>query len=62
MVDILGLIVFLAFVVAPIARMLRRIGISPLWSLVALVPIVNLIVLNYVAYAGWPFEVVRSDS
>ncbi|HVH74400.1 MAG TPA: hypothetical protein VM755_05745 [Stellaceae bacterium] len=38
----------------PIGRVLGRIGLSPLWALVALVPLVNLIALWVLAFAEWP--------
>ncbi|HEV2300504.1 MAG TPA: hypothetical protein VGR91_02935 [Stellaceae bacterium] len=38
----------------PIGRILDRLGVSPLWSLVALVPLLNLIALWVLAFADWP--------
>lgn len=61
MIDLLGLVFFLAFVVAPISNILKRLGLSPLWALISLVPVVNLIALNYVAFAKWPFNIDRKD-
>lgn len=49
--------VFIVMVVAfvyPIGRILRRIGWSPFWSIVALIPLVNLVGLWIVAFADWP--------
>ena len=38
----------------PIGRILRRIGLSPLWSVLAVIPFVNLIGLWVLAFADWP--------
>lgn len=43
-----------AVVVYPIGRILRRIGFSPLWSVLVFVPILNLLALWIVAMADWP--------
>ncbi len=58
MLDLIGVLLFLAFIVAPIARILTRLGISPLWALICCVPIVNIVALNYAAAATWPFDVI----
>jgi len=49
--------VFIAFVLAvayPIGRILSRIGFSPLWSVLAFIPFVNLLALWVVALTPWP--------
>lgn len=38
----------------PVGRILGRIGISPFWSLVALVPLVNVVALWALAFVDWP--------
>ena len=38
----------------PIGRILSRIGFSPLWSIVAAIPVLNLIALWVVAFVDWP--------
>lgn len=38
----------------PIGRILGRIGFSPFWSIVAVVPLVNLIGLWVMAFTDWP--------
>jgi len=43
-----------ALVLHPIGRILSRIGFSPFWSVVAFVPVANLIGLWAVALATWP--------
>jgi hypothetical protein len=48
---------FAALVLYPIGRILRRIGFSPVWSVLTFVPIVNLIGLRVLALSSWP----RSD-
>ena len=54
---------FIAVIVAvvyPIGRILSRLGFSPLWSLVAFVPFVNLVALWILAAIDWPDEKDRS--
>lgn len=38
----------------PIGRILGRIGLSPFWSVLAVIPLVNLIALWVLAFAEWP--------
>lgn len=38
----------------PMSRVLRRIGVSPYWSLLALVPLANLLGLWVLAFSEWP--------
>jgi hypothetical protein len=40
--------------VAPVWLIIRRIGFSPWLSLLVLVPLVNLVMLYYIAFAEWP--------
>jgi hypothetical protein len=47
-------IVFAFLVCFPVARILRRLGFSGWWSLLWLLPLVNLIVLWVFAYRPWP--------
>ncbi len=46
--------VFVALILYPIGRILARIGFSPFWSVVALIPLANLAGLWVVALAAWP--------
>ena len=46
--------VFVVAVVYPIGRILRRLGFSPFWSVLAFIPLVNLLSLWIVAFADWP--------
>ena len=46
--------VAVASVVYPVGRILRRMGFSPLLSIVALVPLLNLLALWIVAFIEWP--------
>lgn len=38
----------------PVSRILQRIGYSPAWALVALVPLFNLVALWVLAFSEWP--------
>lgn len=52
-----GLIVWIAVTILFLwlyARILGRAGFSPLWALVMLVPIVNLVMLWVFAFVRWP--------
>ena len=50
----LWLVVIIAAIAYPVGRILSRIGLSPLWTILAFVPVVNLIALWIVAFADWP--------
>lgn len=52
---VLSLIVAgLGAVAWPAARMLRRVGFSPWLGVLAVVPLANLVLLWFVAFAPWP--------
>lgn len=38
----------------PIGRILGRVGLSPFWSILAVIPLVNLIALWLFAFVEWP--------
>ncbi len=46
----------IAVVLYPIGRILRRVGLSPFWSVLAVIPLLNLIGLWVLAFADWPAE------
>ena len=46
--------VFAVLVLYPTGRILQRMGFSPFWSVVALIPFANLIGLWVVATVPWP--------
>ena len=50
----LWFIVVVAVVLYPTGRILSRMGFSPLWSVLAFVPILNLVALWVVAFTEWP--------
>lgn len=49
----------LLIVVWPAARISRRLGFSPLLGALAVVPIANLVLLWFVAFADWPLSEAR---
>jgi hypothetical protein len=49
-------IVIAILIVVPTWRILRRIGFSGWWSVLAVVPLLNVILLYVVAFAPWPLE------
>jgi hypothetical protein len=40
----------------PLAKILRRLGLSGWWALLAVVPLANLIALWILAFSRWPRE------
>ena len=55
-VNLLILIVFLVFAILPFWRLWKRAGHSPLWSLFAVVPIANVVMLWVLALKRWPAD------
>lgn len=51
-----GFVLSAALLLYPIGRILGRIGYSPFWSLVAFVPLLNVIALWALAFSKWPLE------
>jgi len=49
-------VVMVAVVLYPTGRILRRLGLSPFWSLLVFVPLVNLISLWVLAFSDWPVD------
>jgi hypothetical protein len=47
-------IALVAVVLYPLGRILSRIGYSPLWSVLAFVPLINLVALWVLATSDWP--------
>ena len=45
--------VMMAVVLYPIGRILDRIGLSPFWCVLVLIPLVNLIALWALAFSHW---------
>lgn len=48
------LVLLWTLVVIPAWRILSRLGFSPWWSLLAFVPVVNLVALWRLAFIKWP--------
>lgn len=46
--------VMAALLVYPIGRILMRIGLSPFWSVLAFVPLLNVLGLWILAFMAWP--------
>jgi hypothetical protein len=47
-------LVMAALVIYPLGRILGRLGLSPFWSILAFVPLFNLIGLWVLAFVDWP--------
>jgi hypothetical protein len=47
-------VISVALVLYPVGRILGRLGFSPFWSILALIPLVNLVALWVVALSPWP--------
>lgn len=50
----LTFVVMVVLILYPIGRILSRIGLSPFWSVLAIIPFFNLIGLWVLAFAEWP--------
>ena len=46
--------VMVTVILYPTGRILARIGLSPFWSILALIPFVNLVALWLLAFIDWP--------
>ena len=53
-------VIFAALLLYPTGRVLQRLGFSPFWSVVALIPLANLVGLWVVAMAPWPRDAYES--
>ena len=54
----IGGLIVLALVIVPLWRICTRAGFSGWWSLLVMVPLLNLIMLWVFAYAKWPRDPV----
>lgn len=50
------MVVYTVIIVIPCWRILKKAGYSPALSLLAIVPLVNIIALWFFAFAKWPKE------
>ena len=57
---LLAFTVLVAAVLYPTGRILARLGCSPLWSALVLIPLANLAALGSVALSPWPDDEVRA--
>ena len=48
--------IMVAAILYPIGKILGRIGLSPFWSVLALIPVVNLVALWALAFTDWPTD------
>jgi hypothetical protein len=46
--------VTIAIVIYPVGRILGRLGSSPFWSVLAVIPLINLAALWLLAFRDWP--------
>ena len=51
-----------ALILYPVGRILNRLGLSPFWSLLIFIPLVNLISLWVLAFSDWPVDKSRGGS
>jgi hypothetical protein len=59
-IHLLLLIIFVAVVLIPTARVLRRVGLHPAWCIVAVIPFVNVVGLWLFAHAHWPAVIEKT--
>ena len=48
------LVLYVFLLIFPVARILGRAGLSGWWSILALIPVVNLLALWIFAFVDWP--------
>jgi hypothetical protein len=56
MLETVATIIGLALFLVPLALIVQKAGYSPLWVLLAFVPLVNFLALVYFAVSEWPIE------
>lgn len=54
--QLLFMLIWVVILVIPIARILNRMGFSRIWTVLAFIPLINLIFLWVLAYSNWPIE------
>jgi hypothetical protein len=54
--EFFGALIYIVGVVLPMMNVLRRIGYSRWWGLIALVPLVNVVMMWVLVSAQWPIE------
>ena len=54
MSSLIGLLVAIVLVGVPVWRILTRLGLSPWFTILAFIPVVNIISLWLLSYANWP--------
>lgn len=51
---IVSSLIYFVLILVPVSKIMRKAGYSGWWSVCALIPLVNLIMLWVFAYAKWP--------
>ena len=54
MSSLIGLLVAIVLVGVPVWRILTRLGLSPWFTVLAFIPVVNIISLWFLSYTNWP--------
>ena len=52
--NLLVVLVYIALIVVPCAKILGKAGYSGWWALLALIPLINVIALWIFAFSSWP--------
>jgi len=50
----LVLLIILALMLYPVGRILSRVGLSPIWAIVSIIPLLNFVALWVFAFMTWP--------
>ena len=53
---LIALAIYAFIFVFPIWRILSRLGLGGAWSLLAIIPLLNIIMLWVLAFTSWPIE------
>ena len=54
MSSLIGLLVAIVLVGIPVWRILTRLGLSPWFTILAFIPVINIMSLWQLSYANWP--------
>jgi hypothetical protein len=52
--EIILLVLFIAFVLWLLSKILVKAGFEPIWAFAMLIPIVNVLLVWFFAFAAWP--------
>ena len=54
-------VIMVGVVLYPAGRVLNRLGLSPFWSVLIFIPLVNVISLWILAFIDWPASTIKTE-